>query len=365
VAPLDDGKDVKETVAPPAHSPWSYDISSPGWLADMAGTLGIGNVHSHVYTPMDFTIRHVDMMGALALQVRYEDRWGLYGDVSYVKVSQAIFPNSLVSKADTHTDQWMADLELNYRLLEGPKGYLDVRAGVRYQEFYNAIIINANNKAIDQASQQFVDEAAAKVADKLSALKPRLAPVLADLIRQRLVNRISGLQVNRPSVPIAPLAGGVDDALTNAIQAKVGPQLAALQAQEQAQLSATTAALKAAAQSKIDALKQRIASDIASTVKKQLNTSASLNNRWLDPYVGIACRYDLDKVFYLTGKTDIGGFGIGSEITWQAYIGLGCQLTHSIYAEAGYRYLYTDYTRTSFLYDITQSGAQITMGLRF
>ena len=155
-------------------------------------------------------------------------------------------------------------------------------------------------------------------------------------------------------------------ALENAIQAKVAPQLAALQSQLKAQLAATTAELKAAAQAKIDALKRRIASDIAATVKNQLNTSASLNNRWLDPYVGVACRYDLDKVFYLTGKADLGGFGVGSEITWQAYIALGCQITHAIYIEGGYRYLYTDYTRSGgFLYDVTQSGAQITMGMRF
>ena len=209
-AALDDGKDIKAVAPPAAHNPWSYDISAPGWLADVAGTTGLNGLNSHVYTPMDFTIRHIDMMGSLGLEVRYEERWGFYGDVSYAKVSQAIFPNSLVSKADTHLDQWMADFEFNYRAIEGPKGYLDLRAGVRYQDIYSQIIVNANNKAIDQAAQKFVDEAAAKVAARLSSLnlKSRLTPLLADLIRKRLVNRLGGLQLNGSSLPIAPILGG-------------------------------------------------------------------------------------------------------------------------------------------------------------
>ncbi len=387
--PRDDGKEVTATAPPAAHSPWTYDISVPAWLADTAGTMGVNNVHSHIYTPMDYDVRHFDMTFSLGLEVRYNHRWGFYSDVLYAKLSQAVFPNSLVSKADIHVDQWLADFELNYRLLEGPKGYLDVRAGVRYQDIYDKIVVNANNKAIDRAAREFVDDASAKVTDRLASLniESRLETILTELIRRRLLDRISGLQLDRPSAPIPPIAGGPlsksaiaearragfktsgQDAVTidleNAIRAKVAPELTELEAQLKARLAAATADLKAAAQTRIDALKRKIASDIARTVKGRLNTTASLNNRWLDPYVGFAGRYNLDKVFYLTGKTDIGGFGIGSEITWQAYIGLGCQVTHSIYAEAGYRYLYTDYNHDGFLYDITQSGAQIVVGLRF
>jgi hypothetical protein len=38
-------------------------------------------------------------------------------------------------------------------------------------------------------------------------------------------------------------------------------------------------------------------------------------------------RYNLSKAFYLTAETDIGGFGIGSDMAWRGYAALGCQIT--------------------------------------
>lgn len=73
----------------------------------------------------------------------------------------------------------------------------------------------------------------------------------------------------------------------------------------------------------------------------------------------------MNKAFYLTGKGDIGGFGIGSELTFQLYGALGCDISHWCFIEAGYRYLYTDYNHGGFVYDVTQSGAEITAGIKF
>jgi hypothetical protein len=79
-----------------------------------------------------------------------------------------------------------------------------------------------------------------------------------------------------------------------------------------------------------------------------------------------ACgRYNLTKALYLTGEVDIGGFGVGSEITWQTYCALGCQITHNIYSEVGYRYLYLDYDTTNFIFQGSLRGAQVTVGIRF
>jgi hypothetical protein len=387
--PFDDGKETKETVTPPPpENPWHFDIAIVGWLADTAGTMGLKGVNSHIYVPMDYVIRHLDMTAAFNAEVRY-NRWGVYGDFLYVKASDAEFPNNLVAKADVGIDEWIADLEINYRLLQGPRGYLDVRAGVRYTDLHDKLVLNANNKAMNQAAEDFANDAAAKIKDIVSGLnfQTRLGTVLSNLIRSRIVNKISGLQANRPNLPIAPLAAigvsrsvlsaarraGFDTSGQNAVLAPlelavhnaVEKDVHALETALRDELTAATAALKAAAQSRVNSLKQKIANEVASAIRDKINTSVTLNERWLDPYVGIAFRYDLDRVFYLTGKTDIGGFGIGSEITWQAYIGLGCQITRSIYAEAGYRYLYTDYTRASFLYDITQSGVQFVVGMKF
>jgi hypothetical protein len=44
---------------------------------------------------------------------------------------------------------------------------------------------------------------------------------------------------------------------------------------------------------------------------------------------------------------------------------LGCQISRNFYAEAGYRYLYVDYQNNGFVYDVSQHGAQIVLGVNF
>ena len=84
--------------------------------------------------------------------------------------------------------------------------------------------------------------------------------------------------------------------------------------------------------------------------------------------IGLRGRFNLNKAFYLTAETDVGGFGIGSDIAVQAYAALGCQITRNIHAEVGYRYLYDDFRDASangFLYQVSLHGAQITAGINF
>ena len=103
-------------------------------------------------------------------------------------------------------------------------------------------------------------------------------------------------------------------------------------------------------------------------VATQLNRRFSFYINWIDPLIGLRGRFNLSKAFYLSAETDIGGFGIGSDIAAQAYAALGCQITRSIYSEVGYRYLYEDYRDESandFLYQVSLHGAQITVGLTF
>jgi hypothetical protein len=71
------------------------------------------------------------------------------------------------------------------------------------------------------------------------------------------------------------------------------------------------------------------------------------------------------KPFYLTAEGDVGGFGIGSEVSCQAYAAIGCQLTRNIFCEAGYRIIYMDYDTTSLIYQVATHGAEIALGLNF
>jgi hypothetical protein len=373
------------TPAAPPEKQWEFALAIPSWLAATSGTIGLDDTNSHVYMGADTLLKHLDMTASLSAEA-HKGRFGIYGDFLYVKVSDAVYSDGLIGKADLHLDEWLANFELTYRVVERPWGYVDLRAGVRYTSIYNSIITNANNSAINDASTKLVDDIGQKVADRLTELdlKSHLQSVLVDRIRARL-GRIEGLQADRPALAIAPISGGrlssaerrrirrdgldgepVAAALaTELIRTKINQRLDDLAAALRARAEARTDALRAQAQNRIDHLKSKLAGEIAAALKSELATSASLEERWLDPYVGIATRYNLCKACYLTAKADIGGFGVGSEITWQASCALGCQLTRSIFVEAGYRYLYTDYNQGGFLYDVTQSGAQITAGIRF
>jgi len=387
-----DSKETKE-VAPPEAEPWEFTLAVPGWLANTSGTIGLGGINSHVYMGIDTLLQHVDMLASLSAEVR-KGRWGVYGDMLYVKATDGVFPGGLIGKADVRLDQWLADLEVNYRVLEGPRGYLDLRAGVRYTSIYNKLALSPDSGAISAFSTQAVDDASAKIAQilrqQLQALNVK--GKIEDILTSRLQSRIDEALDGRPTLAIAPLerqrGSTIDDtirrlagarsndfstALNNLNQASAN--VTAAQADVQAAAAAAKAAalaklqaaqqLVAVAQSKVNSLKSQLANDIARSLTKKLSANQSLTEDWLDPYVGFAGRYNLNKAFYLIGKGDLGGFGVGSEFTFQLYGALGCQVTRYIFVEAGYRYLYTDYNRGGFLYDVTQSGAQVTAGIKF
>jgi hypothetical protein len=124
-------------------------------------------------------------------------------------------------------------------------------------------------------------------------------------------------------------------------------------------------AIKAGVQARVDQLKSQLTNQIAARLTTELNRSFSLYENWVDPVIGFRGRFNLNKAFYLTGETDVGGFGIGSDIAWQAQAALGCQITRNIHSEVGYRLLYDDYRDTNFLYQVTTHGFQITAGLNF
>jgi len=96
-----------------------------------------------------------------------------------------------------------------------------------------------------------------------------------------------------------------------------------------------------------------------------LNRDISGDKGWVDPYVGFLTRAKLAEPLTLVLKGDIGGFGVSSDITWQAYAGLEYQISKHMYAGLGYRALGVDYTDGGFTYDVITSGIQIELGLKF
>jgi hypothetical protein len=92
------------------------------------------------------------------------------------------------------------------------------------------------------------------------------------------------------------------------------------------------------------------------------------NENWVDPLVGSRIGLDLSDRWVLFGETNVGGFGVGSDFTWnaQAFVGyhtalFGRPTTFAL----GYRALSQDYDHKDFGWDVTMHGPIIGTAIRF
>ena len=90
---------------------------------------------------------------------------------------------------------------------------------------------------------------------------------------------------------------------------------------------------------------------------------------WWDPIVGANLGLPLGKNFSLDLRSDVGGFGVGSDFTWQVFPYLNWRFAEWGSLQAGYRWLYMDYETGSgasrFKYDMLNQGPQIGFTFHF
>ena len=308
-----------KAMAPPTITDddhWHFNIGVPGWFAFVKGDIGLHGVSSHPNIGFfNDLLTHFTGITSISADVR-KGRWGVYGDLLYMSLSEGIYGDGLVKKANLTVDSYIADGEIYYRVLQGPNGWLDARAGARYFNTFNRLGLTSNDSQVNQAAAQLVAAANRDLRDLL----------------ERLIH--GALDPDRPNVPFPPLGADEKRRIVELIRhARQNPATA----------------------------QQRI----VSILQTQLNSGHGLTEYWADPYIGVGGRYNLNKAFYLTGKADVGGFDVGSIITVQGYGGLGYQYNRNIYAELGFRFLYYDYDSDGFLYKVWTYGPQITVGAQF
>ena len=73
--------------------------------------------------------------------------------------------SGLVSKVDSRLcNNYIGELFASYRIIEGPRGWLDLLGGFRLPILAEQVGLQANNMAIDVASTQLVDQFAQQLA---------------------------------------------------------------------------------------------------------------------------------------------------------------------------------------------------------
>lgn len=93
--------------------------------------------------------------------------------------------------------------------------------------------------------------------------------------------------------------------------------------------------------------------------------SISDSQAWWDPVIGVRALKPLGEKFSLVWYADVGGFGVGSDLTFQLLAGLNWQFAKHVSAKIGYRYLYQDYENDGFVWDMASSGFYFGMGFKF
>jgi hypothetical protein len=100
-----------------------------------------------------------------------------------------------------------------------------------------------------------------------------------------------------------------------------------------------------------------------------LAPTISGTKEWIDPFVGVRLRFDLPKNFMVVLRGDVGGFDVGSQLSWNLAGYVGYNISRVVSLWAGYRALYVNYESGSgfdkFVFNVTMYGPVIGMGFRF
>ncbi len=360
----------KETAPPTItqSEPWQFTIAAPGWLASMNGTIGVRGVNADIDVPVGEVLQHLDMIFAARAEAR-KGPFGIYGEIIYIGLSDGAQISGLIDNVSAKVGLTLFDGALSWRLINQPRWSLDFAAGTHYTNVYEQLTLDPNPVAIHQASQQFVDDIAKDLRDRLDQdiSKSEFVEILKSTIAEHIANRIGNVLdrfENKPSIPIGPLGGRIRQEIAQVVERFIEAKQTALRIRIDA-LHLRGAARRAAVNRMVNAAKMQIADQLASVLDRKLDRSISRNDFWFDPYVGLRTRYNFNKTYYTAVRGEIGGFGVGADLMWEVEAAFGINLTRSIFTEIGYRALGDNFEENNFRFDTVMHGPQITTGITF
>jgi len=310
---IQDGKSGKEPV-PPQPDQWHLTLALPSWIAWIQGKTGLNGTSAPVNVGFDNILKHLDMVASGQAEVS-KGKFGIYGELLYLSLSDSIHSHGILRKADLREDEYLADIGLRWRLIENDKGYLDAIVGSRYTNIYERAQLHPNSGTIEGVSENLA---------RASTLAE------ATILARQLVKLGHPVQ----SLPVPPLTTLQSGQSTRAVQAVTGT---------------------------VEQRQKRI----NDRLHHDLSRGISRDDDWFDPYIGLRGHYNLNEKYYLDGRVDVGGFSIGSDFTCEAIGGVGCHLSPKMFAELNFKLLYVDYSGDGFTYRTSTFGPELLLGMTF
>src|SRR5882724_13490650 len=193
--------------------PWQFTIAAPGWMAGLDGTIGVRGVNADINIGFDQILQHLDMIFAARAQAQ-KGPFGIYGELIYIGLSDGAQINGLINNIHEVVDQTLVDGALSWRLINQPRGSLDLAAGTHYTNIYERLTLNSDPVAIHQTSVSFVNNIAEALRDRLDQdiSNSDFIDRLKNEARADIISRIGDAlerHQNRPNIPIGPLGGRI------------------------------------------------------------------------------------------------------------------------------------------------------------
>lgn len=112
---------------------------------------------------------------------------------------------------------------------------------------------------------------------------------------------------------------------------------------------------------------QTLSVDLSIRSPDGTSDAAAESKSLFDPIVGARAAWPIGQAWTLIARGDIGGFGVGSDLTWSALAAADWSISENFGLVLGYRALDTDYSKGSgedrFNFDMLVSGP--LLGLRY
>lgn len=383
------GGEPKAPVLNPATDPltpgWEFYVTLPVWAAGLDGDVGVrGFDPATVDLGFESIFDHLDMIGALTVEAR-RGRWGITLDGLYLKMSTAgETPGRLLTSVDVQVEQVLAELAVSYRLLEGDRGYLDFIAGARYMYLRSELNFHLDSAGVRDVSrdlseaavnravgvlQNKVSQAATRARAQLAALNlDERAEALRGELRTSAIERILEQTTIREIIEaIRSLTPAEREQIRQKVEGSReihAANKALTKAVIEERAAAAVSAARKQAQRAVARAKKQLAGAIESAIRRAVPNEVAGSQSWVDPFVGFRGRYNLTDDLYVAARGDIGGFGVASDLTWNAFASLGYQWTRTFSTEVGYRHFAVDYSDGGFVYDTAMSGIYLGLNLK-
>ncbi len=105
--------------------------------------------------------------------------------------------------------------------------------------------------------------------------------------------------------------------------------------------------------------------DISAAVEVPGLVSARSDSSFVDPIAGVRWRQALSPRWSSIAYVDVGGFGVGSDSTWQLLALANYQATDKLFVSIGYRHQHLDYRDKGKRLDVSLSGPMLGVTYQF